>query len=171
MQIIKPLLIPFVAGILVLLLAATGYVAVPACDPNDRGWGCGNELTQAKGWIATATNIETTDSGDMRIDLTILNETGEWSALQAAPAKPAVYRTADGQSINCDTVFVSTGGHYLAPGFQIKGYTTGTDADPKTQLIYVECQATKPVPGSKLFIDASHEDEVSMTLRLLSQTS
>ncbi len=156
MQILKPLLIPFVASVLVLILAATGYVAVPACDPNDRGWGCGIELTQAKGWIATATNIGSNDSGDLHINLTILNETGEWSAMQAAPAKPAVYKTADGQSTNCDTVFVSTGGHYLAPGFQIKGYTTGTDAEPKTQLIYVECRATKHVPGSKLFIDVSY---------------
>ena len=32
MSILKPLLIPIVAVILVLILAATGYVVVPACD-------------------------------------------------------------------------------------------------------------------------------------------
>jgi hypothetical protein len=155
MRILKPLLIPIVACFLVLILAATGYVVVPACDPHDHGWGCGNDTMQAKGWIALATNVGTSDAGDLHIDLTIQNETAEWSAMQAVPAKPAVL-TADGKTTNCDTVFVSTGGHYLAPGFQMKGYTSGTKAEPTTQLIYVECKGAKAVPGSKLSIDVSY---------------
>jgi hypothetical protein len=156
MRILKPLLIPIVATILVLILAAAGYVVVPACDPNDRGWGCVNDTTQAKGWIALATNVGTSDAGDLHIDLTIQNETAEWSAMQAVPARPAVLKTADGQTTNCDTVLVSTGGHYLAPGFQMKGFSTGTEAEPKTQLVYVECKGAKPVPGSKLSIEVSY---------------
>lgn len=156
MSILRPLLIPVVACILVLLLAAAGYVVVPACDPNDRGWGCGDDTTQAKGWIALATNVGTSPAGDLHIDLTIQNETAEWSAMQAIPAKPAVLKFADGKTINCETVFVSTGGHYLAPGFQIKGFTTGTNAAPKTQLIYVECKGARAAPGSKLSIDVSY---------------
>jgi hypothetical protein len=155
MSILKPLLIPVVACILVLILAAAGYVVVPTCEPNDHGWGCGNDTVLTKGWIALATNVGTSDAGDLHIDLTILNETGDWSAMQAVPAKPAVL-TADGKTANCDTVFVSTGGHYLAPGFQMKGFTAGTEAEPKTQLIYVECKGAKMVPGSKLSIDVSY---------------
>jgi hypothetical protein len=156
MRIIKPLLIPVVAAILVLLLAAAGYVVVPTCDANDHGWGCENNTVLTKGWIATATNIGTSDSGDLHIDLSILNETGEWSAMQADTSKTVLMKTADGQSVNCDTVFVSTGGHYLAPGFQMKGFTNGTEAEQKTQLIYVECKGTKFVPGSKLYIDVTY---------------
>jgi len=156
MSILKPLLIPIVACILVLILAATGYVVVPACDPNDQGWGCGGNTTLTKGWIALATNVGTSDAGDLHIDLTIQNENAEWSAMQAVPAKPAVLKAADGKTTNCDTVFVSTGGHYLAPGFQMKGYTAGTKTEPKTQLIYVECKGAKAAPGSKLSIDVSY---------------
>jgi hypothetical protein len=156
MSILKPLLIPVVACILVLILAATGYVVVPPCDPNDHGWGCSDDTTLTKGWIALATNVGTSAAGDLHIDLTILNETAEWSAMQAVPAKPAVLKAGDGQTTNCDTVFVGTGGHYLAPGFQMKGYTAGTQAEPKTQLIYVECKGAKAVPGSKLSMDVSY---------------
>ena len=156
MSILKPLLIPVIACILVLILAAAGYVVVPPCDPNDHGWGCSYDTTLTKGWIALATNVGTSADGVLHVDLTILNETAEWSAIQAVPAKPAVLKASDGQTTNCDTVFVSTGGHYLAPGFQMKGYTAGTQAEPKTQPIYVECKGAKAVPGSKIFIDVSY---------------
>jgi hypothetical protein len=156
MSILKPLFIPLVAVLLVLVLAATGYVVVPPCDEGDHGWGCGSEATTAKGWIAQATNIGTSEAGDLHIDLTILNETGEWSAMQAVPAKPAVLKASNGQTTNCDTVFVSTGGHYLAPGFQMRGYTDGAEAELKTQLIYVECRGGEAGPGSKLSVDVSY---------------
>lgn len=156
MKILKPLLIPVVAIILVLILAAAGYVVVPACDPGDEGLGCGSNATEAKGWIVQATNIGTSDAGDLHIDLAILNETAEWSAMQAVAGEPAVLTTGDGQSTNCDTVFVSTGGHYLAPGFQMRGFTTGTAAEPVTQLIYVECKGAKAAAGSKLTLDVTY---------------
>src|SRR5512139_2385275 len=126
MRILRPLLIPLVAALLVLMLAALGYVVVPACEVGDHGWGCESEAALAKGWIARATNVTTSSAGDLHVDLAILNETGDWSAMQAVPARPAVLKTSDGQSSNCDTVFVGTGGHYLAPGFQMRGYTSGT---------------------------------------------
>lgn len=156
MRIIKPLLIPIVAFVLVYILYATGFVVFPDCDPQDRGWGCGKEQSFAQGWIARATNVGLSESGDLRIDLSILNETAEWSAMQAIADRPAVLETGSGESINCDTVFVSTGGHYLAPGFQIKGYTTGTEAEPQTQMIYVECKGAKVEPKSKLLIDVNY---------------
>jgi hypothetical protein len=156
MRIIKPLLIPIVAVLLVYILYVAGYVVIPGCDPKDRGWGCGKEVSFAQGWIARATNVGLSESGDLHIDLTILNETADWSALQAVAAKPAVLKTGDGKSINCETVFVSTGGHYLAPGFQIKGYTTGTESEPVTQMIYVECKGAQVDSEATLFFDANY---------------
>lgn len=156
MSIIKPLLIPIIAIILVLILGAAGYIVVPDCDPNDHGLGCENNETLAKGWIVLPTNIGTNDTGDLHIDLTILNETSKWSAMQAIATKSTILKTADGKTTTCDTVFVSTGGHYLAPGLQMKGFTTGTEAEPKTQLIYVECKGATSTPGSKLSISVSY---------------
>jgi len=156
MRIIKPLIIPIVACLIVYILYAAGYVVVPGCDPQDRGWGCGKDQSFAQGWIARATNVGLSESGDLHIDLSILNETAEWSAMQAVAGQPAILKTEGGDSVNCDTVFVSTGGHYLAPGFQIKGYTAGTEAEPQTQLIYVECKGAKVEPKSKLILDVNY---------------
>ncbi len=156
MSIVKPLLIPIIAAALVLILAAAGYVVVPSCDPGDHGWGCGSEQVLAKGWIAQATKIGTTDAGNLRIELAILNETGDWSAMQAVPAIPAVLTAANSQTTDCDTVLVGTGGHYLAPGFQMRGYTVGTEAQPETQLISVECKGASVAPGSRLAINVRY---------------
>jgi hypothetical protein len=156
MSIVKPLLIPIIAAILVGILAAAGYVVVPTCDENDRGWGCGSETTLAEGWIAEATNVATSPSGDLRVDLAIINETGEWSVMQAVESKPALLKTGDGQTTNCDSISVGTGGHYLAPGFAMRGYTTGTEAETQTQLLYVECKGTQADAGSKLYIDVRY---------------
>ena len=156
MSIVKPLLIPVIAAILVAILAAAGYVVVPTCDENDRGWGCGSETTLAKGWIAEATNVATSPSGDLHVDLAIINETGEWSAMQAVASKPALLKNGDGQTTNCDSVSLGTGGHYLAPGFAMKGYTTGTESETQTQLLYVECKGAQADAGSKLYIDVRY---------------
>jgi hypothetical protein len=76
--------------------------------------------------------------------------------MKAADGKPAILTTSDGKSSNCDTVFVSTGGHSLAPGFQMRGYTGGTKAEPKTQLLYVECKGAATAPGAKLSVEYSY---------------
>ena len=97
-----------------------------------------------------------TTPGDLHIDITIRNETQDWSAMQAAAGKPAVLTTSDGKTTNCDTVFISTGGNYLAPGFQMRGYTGGTQTEPKNQLLYVECKGATAAPGSKLSVEYSY---------------
>jgi hypothetical protein len=75
--------------------------------------------------------------------------------MEAAAGRPALL-TSGGKTANCDTVFVSTGGNYLAPGFQMRGYTGGTVAEPKTQLLYVECKGVTAAPASKLSIDYNY---------------
>jgi hypothetical protein len=146
--------IPILAFVLVLLvggylLNAGGYVVIPAIavTPTPKG---------AKGWTAMVTNVGKNDGGDLHIDLTIRNDTEAWSVMQADEGKPAILTTSDGKRINCDTVFVGTGGTSLAPGFQMRGYTGGTKAANKTQLLFVECKGAVVPSGSKLSIGYSY---------------
>lgn len=104
-------------------------------------------------WNAVVTNVGKSETGDLHIDLTIRNDTGDWSTMQAVADQPAVLTTSDGKTTNCDTVFVGTGGHRLAPGFQMRGYTDGKKGDLTTQLLYIECQGAEAAAGSKLSIE------------------
>ncbi len=129
-----------------LFLAACVYVVLPEGLEAQTS-------TISKGWSAVVTHADQTDAGDLHIDLTIRNETGQWSTMKAVEDKPAVLTTSDGKTHNCETVFVGTGGHRLAPGFQMRGYTAGTKMEPKIQLIYVECQGVPAAAGAKLAVD------------------
>jgi hypothetical protein len=149
MKLIKPLLIPLAALLLLLILYVSGYVVLP------EGIG-GGVSRSSKGWSAVATGIGTSDSGDMRIDLTLNNETGDWSAMQAIPGKAAVLTDKDGKTTDCPTVFVGTGGHRLAPGFRMCGFVGGKKSETVTQMIYVECPQASISPGSKLSIEYSY---------------
>jgi hypothetical protein len=140
----KPL-IPLLL-IINLMMSACIYIVLPE----------GLETTKSnnsKGWSAVVTNVSQTEAGDLHIDLTIRNETTEWSTMKAVEGQPAVLTIGDGKSHACETVFVGTGGHRLAPGFQMRGYTAGTKAEPQVQLIYVECKGVQASAGSKLTID------------------
>jgi hypothetical protein len=148
MSIKKKALIPVLAC--ALLLSACAYIVFPEEESASTSAGSTTE-----GWSAVATNVGKSDAGDLHIDLTIRNETGDWSAMKATEGKPAVL-TSGGKSTNCDTVFVSTGGHRVAPGFQMRGFIAGTKAEPQTQLIYVECKGAEAAPGSTLSIDYSY---------------
>jgi len=111
------------------------------------------EGAELKIWNAVVTNVGKSDAGDLHIDITIQNNTGKWSTMHAVEDKPAVLTTADGKTTNCDTVFVGTGGHRLASGFQMRGYTAGKEGELETQLLYVECQGAVAAPGSKLSME------------------
>ena len=111
------------------------------------------EGSEFKVWNAVVTNVGKSEAGDVHIDITIRNDTGDWSTMHAVADKPAVLTTSDGKTANCDTVFVGTGGHRLAPGFQMRGYTAGKEGALETQLIYVECKGATVAPGSKLSLD------------------
>jgi hypothetical protein len=127
-----------------LLLSGCAYIVTP--EPE------GTPVSSApKGWGAVVNAVGVTDAGDLKIDITIRNDTGDWSAMQAAD-KPAVL-TSGGKSSNCETVFVGTGGHRLAPGFQMRAYTGGTKAEPAIQPIRVECKGAEAAPGATLALD------------------
>jgi len=145
MRMNKKALIPIL--VCALLTLACSYIVLPEKPSTPKA-------VKSKGWSAVVTNVAKNDAGDLHIDITIRNETFDWSAMQASPQ--ATLKTADGKNASCDTVFVGTGGHRLAPGFQMRGYTTGTKAKPQTQLIYVECKGAQASPGATLSIDYSY---------------
>jgi hypothetical protein len=111
------------------------------------------EGAELKVWNAVVTGVNKSDAGDLHIDITIRNDTGDWSTMSAAEGKPAILTGSDGKSTNCDTVFVGTGGHRFAPGFQMRGYTVLENNEIKTQQLYVECKGVESVAGATLVID------------------
>ena len=129
-----------------LLVSACKYIVLPA------GLDIQSSVV-SKGWSAVVTGVSQSATGDLHVDLTIRNETAEWSMMKAVEDKPATLTTQDGKNHPCETVFVGTGGHRLAPGFQMRGYTGGTKLKPEIQLLYVECAGASAATGSKLAID------------------
>jgi hypothetical protein len=111
------------------------------------------EGAELKVWNAIVTSVGKSDAGDLHVDITIRNDTGDWSTMHAVDGEPAVLTTADGKAINCDTVFVGTGGHRFAPGFQMRGYTVLKAGELETQLLYVECKGAEAASGSKLSVN------------------
>jgi len=142
---VRKALIPVLLAYM-LFIYACAYIILPE--------GIELESTNAKnlGWSGFVTNVGKSEAGDLHVDITIRNDTADWSAMRAADGRPAVL-TSSGKSTNCDTVFLGTGGHRLAPGFQMRGYITGTTAEPETQLIYVECSGVEATAGSTITIE------------------
>lgn len=101
-------------------------------------------------WSGFVTSVGQSASGDLRVELTIRNDTGDWATMEALSGQPAILTGGDGKTANCETVFVGTGGHRLAPGFQTRGYTSGTAEAPEQQLLYVECRGATASAGAKL---------------------
>ena len=104
-----------------------------------------------KGWSLIPTAITKTAAGDLHVDLAARNDTGDWSAM-AATGEPAELMAKDGKKTPCDTVQVETGGHYVPPGFQLRGYSLKGD---KTQSLFVECKGVEPAAGQQLNIPYS----------------
>ena len=157
---------------IILLLAAISFGCKYVVIPEDLI----AEQETFKAWNAVVTGVSQTSTGALHVDVTIQNETGDWSSMQAVAGEPVVLKSA-GKESTCDTVFIGTGGHRLAPGFQMRGYTAGTKAEPVTQLLYVECTGAQMQPDAKLSIkyiayngdlDYYHQDvnESSGTLEL-----
>lgn len=127
---------------------ACAYIVVPEdiVIPEKEG------ETTGKEWSAVATKVSNAASGAMQVEITIINNTNDWSKLEALPDTPALLAAEDGKSTACDVVNVSTGGHRLAPGFQTRGFVTSVDGNLQTQLLGVECGSATLTPGSKITI-------------------
>lgn len=140
----KNLPILIIISLLVLISFGCKYVYVPEDLIAKR--------QESTGWAAIITNISTTENNSLHIDITLRNLTADWSTMQVDPGN-AVTLVSGGKSYACEEVNLSTGGHRLAPGFQMRGYTTGTLSDPQVQLNYVECEVANVEPGAQLLID------------------
>ncbi len=140
--------------IVFLLICACQYIVLPEGIETKKA----DENLENSGWVGIVTGVSELQAGSLHVDITIRNDLGQWSSMRAVDDQPAVLTTADGTAKNCDTVFVSTGGHRLPPGFQIRGYTVENDGQTQIQPIYVECEGGTPEAGSKLTIDYIHFD-------------
>ncbi len=65
-----------------IFLYACAYIVTPAMDVTPVS-------TTSKGWTAFTTNVGQSSAGDLHIDLTIRNETNDWSKMDAAAGRPA----------------------------------------------------------------------------------
>lgn len=99
-----------------------------------------------------ATNVGQSETGGLRIELAIRNDTTAWSMMHATEGASVALTGGDGTTTDCETVFMGTGGHRLAPGFQMTGYIAGTKTEPITQLIFVECAGGEIDEGATLSI-------------------
>jgi hypothetical protein len=113
--------------------------------------GCGNggaeatpEPGVAGGWSLIPINI-TQDGGILRVEFAARNDTDGWSAMR--PVEDAEKRPTSlvvgGKSYTCENTQIGSGGHYLPPGFQMRGWPNRRG---EVQAIFVEC----PVPEGSL---------------------
>ncbi len=131
-----------------LAACACGYIVLPE-DVSDDGGG------QDMGWSGVATMIDDSAEGGLRIDLTIQNDTGDWSAMWVREGADAVMRSDSGTT-DCETVVVSSGGHRLAPGFRMRGVTMGTASETEIDILHVLCGDAEISAESTLSIDYTY---------------
>lgn len=143
----KKVLVPVLLVLNIFMLACV-YIVLPEGLETQE-----DSLSENTGWTGIVTNVGESETGGLHIDITIRNDTGDWHTMRAEDDKPAVLTTSDGKTTNCDTVFVGTGGHRVAPGFQLRGYTSEENGQPETQFLYIECAGAGAETGSKLSID------------------
>lgn len=143
----RTFLIPLLL-IYMLVSLSCAYIVLPEGLESSGGAHAGN-----LGWTGIVTHVGESAAGDLHIDITIRNDTGVWSMMRAADGKPATLTSGDGKTTSCATVYLGTGGHRLAPGFQTRGYTSDKDGQPQTQLLYVECAGAVATAGAKLALD------------------
>jgi hypothetical protein len=144
------------AAVIACGLLATGcdYIVPPIGDVTPTPGAADN------GWAGIVNKVADAN-GALHVDLSIVNDTGDWSAMDIA-SSTAKLTDSQGKSRDCETVFVGTsvfvndGGTYLPTGFVMKGYTGGTQAAPKTQLLYVECKGASASGGGKLAINYTY---------------
>ena len=130
-------------------LAGCGYIVTPHDDATP------TPAIAAGEWTAVATKVEEA-SGALHVDLSIRNDTGDWSAMGIDNGGSVKLVASNGDTTPCATAFVGTGGTNLAPGFSARGYTGGTKLAPVTQLLSVECAGAAQAAGSKLAINYSY---------------
>jgi hypothetical protein len=144
-----------------LALAAVLGLAVTGCDYIVPPYEPPHSPTPppAGDWGGVVTNV-TEAGGALHVDLAIINETNDFSAMDVAKSKARVIDAA-GKKSDCDTVFFGTSvfvngaGWYIPRGFIMKGYTGGSVEAPKTQPLFAECAGVSKSAAKTLEIDYS----------------
>lgn len=113
--------------------------------------GPGDMESVGKGWSMFPLAVTKTAAGDLHVDLAVRNDTGDWSSM-AATGEPGELMAKDGKKSPCETVQVGTSGHYVPPGFQLKGYTVRGNT---IQTLFVECKGVEPAAGQQLNVPYS----------------
>ena len=129
-------------------LAGCGYIVTPQEEATPTPAIAGGT------WSAVATKVEEA-SGALHVDLSIRNDTGDWSTMGIDQGGSVKLVGSNGNTTACATAFVGTGGTSLPPGFIMRGYTGGTKVAPETQLLSVDCEGGALAAGSKLAISYS----------------
>lgn len=131
------------------------FVIVTGCG-GSRGAAESTPLPESvKDWSFIPINITESPADDggtvLHVDLAVRNDSGNWSSMAAAEPedRPTKLTTKDGKEYSCDTVQVSSGGHYLPPDFQMQGYISKREGK---QTLYVECNIAESSPGGSLTI-------------------
>jgi len=130
-------------------LAGCGYIVTPKDEATP------TPAIAAGQWSAVATKVEEA-SGALQVDLSIRNDTGDWSAMGIDDGGSVKLVASNGDTTACGTAVVGTGGNSLPPGFIMRGYTGGTKMAPETKLLHVECEGGALTAGSKLAIAYSY---------------
>ena len=108
-----------------------------------------------KDWTLMPINVTESpaDGGGslLHVDLAARNDSGDWGSMAAADPeeRATTVTTPDGQEHNCDTVLVSTDGHYLPPGFQMQGYISKREGK---KTLFVECNIGDSAAGGTLTV-------------------
>ena len=144
------------AAVVAVVMAVTGcdYI-VPPIDTSTA-----TPLLSGQGWGAIVTGVSEAN-GALHVDLSLRNDSGDWSAMNVA-ASTAEVTDGSGKTSSCATAFVGTSvfvndsGWFLPPGFMMAGYTSGTAAQPVTQMNYVECAGVAKAAGQKLAIQYTY---------------
>lgn len=119
-----------------------------AAMPGAAASAAGETGGSGQGWALVPVSITSSAEGALRVELAARNDTGLWSAMAATEGQAATLKTSSDKEIPCEVVHVSTGGHYLPPGFQFRGYTL---RDGSTQMLAVECKGADPY-GARVIV-------------------
>jgi hypothetical protein len=144
------------AVVAILGLSVTGcdYIVPPP------EFGSPTPVIVNKGWAGIVNGVSQA-SGALHVDLSMVNNTGDWSALNVSASKAQVIDSS-GKSAGCSkayvgtSVFVNDGGWYVPAGFVMKGYTGGSVSAPVVQLLYVECAGVSTAAARTLKIDYTY---------------
>ncbi len=129
----------------VSLVGACDYIVPPV------EFGTPTPVVVDKGWAGIVTGVSDS-GGSLHVDLSIVNNTSQWSAMDVGATTARVGGQSCSKAFVGTAVFVNSGGWYLPPGFVMSGYTGGTYMEPKVQKLYVECAGVAKAAGQTLSV-------------------